>query len=417
MNEPCSPARTDFQTRQMDVLAAVLSHSAEAILVTDLDNVFYLSGFSGSNGALALHLDGPATLVTDARYRDQALAQCRHVQVVIDKETTPRALRVAAGQGAGTGRARADAGTATDKNHTGVSADRNVDARDEAEAGLLCDFADSRASSRTRRVAFEADHLSYSVWQSLSGIVAAGGLIPTSGLIESRRRRKDAGEIVLIESACHIAEKALSRTTAAVRPGMTEREVARGLDFAMLEGGADDRAFDTIVASGPNSAIPHHSPTEREIAVGDLLKIDFGARLGGYHSDITRTFVVGAEPSTEQMCWHNAVARAATAARESLVAGVSAASPYRSAHNVLTEHGFADAFTHGLGHGVGLEIHEAPIMTANCGDTLVVDDVLTVEPGVYFPGVGGVRIEDTLVVTETGSRSLTTVPRDLVRLG
>lgn len=268
-----------------------------------------------------------------------------------------------------------------------------------------------------QRVAFEADHLSVSAWRALLDEVEGAWLTPTSGLVEGRRRSKEPVEVGLIESACRIAESALLRTIADVQTGMSEREIARALDNAMLERGADGSAFETIVASGPNSAIPHHSPRTRKVGVGDLLKIDFGARLGRYHSDITRTFVVGRDPSGEQIRWHRAVERAATAARESLVAGVAAATPYRTAHDVLAEEGLADAFTHGLGHGVGLAIHEAPIMTADCDGTLVAGDVLTVEPGVYFPGIGGVRIEDTLVVTDTGSRSLTTIPRGLVRLG
>jgi Xaa-Pro aminopeptidase len=390
----------------MDVHDGVRDTGADVMLVTDLDNVFYLSGFSGSNGALALASDGKATLVTDARYRDQAHAQCADIHIVIDREPTKRALLFATGQDHGPAR-----GTEVG------SVDQYQDTQDAPVTRATSDVTDARPDPVLRPVAFEADNVSVSLWRSLSRLVGADSLVATTRLIESRRRRKDEDEISLIERACRIAERALLRTTAGVRPGMTEREVSRDLDFAMLAGGADDRAFPTIVAAGPHSAIPHHGPTEREIAPGDLLKIDFGVRLGGYHSDITRTFVVGANPTAEQSRWHHAVAQAATAARASLVAGASGAGPYRVARDALAAEGLEDAFTHGLGHGVGLAIHEAPIMAAGCDDTLLVDDVLTIEPGVYFPGVGGVRIEDTLVVTDTGSRCLTTVSRDLVRLG
>lgn len=383
------PRHFDFRTRRSNLLAALGTHNAQAMLITDLDNVFFLTGFTGSNGAVALLADGSVTLVTDGRYRDQAQEECRGTEVIIDRAAMRKALHVAA---------------------------KTPNGRAATNGEIVRDGETRSVRQAEPRVAFEADHLSVSAWRALLEEPDAACLIPTSNLVESLRRSKEPAEVELIESACRIAEAALHRSTADVRAGMSEREIARALNNAMLEGGADGVAFETIVATGPNSAIPHHSPTAREVAAGDLLKIDFGAKLGRYHSDITRTFVVGNGPSNEQIRWHAAVQRAATAARESLGAGVPTAVPYLAARDVLAEEGFGDAFTHGLGHGVGLVIHEAPIMTAESGGRLVAGDVLTVEPGVYFPGVGGVRIEDTLLVTDTGSRCLTTIPRDLVRL-
>ena len=184
----------------------------------------------------------------------------------------------------------------------------------------------------------------------------------------------------------------------------------------MVELGAESLAFPTIVATGPNSAIPHHRPSDREIQRGDLLKIDFGALYQGYHADCTRTFLVGQEPADWQREIFDVVRQAQRAGRHALVPGVEGTDVDAAARSVVVEAGFGEQFPHGLGHGVGLEIHEAPLMGYGSTGRIESGTALTVEPGIYLPGRGGVRIEDTLVVSEGGPELLTTTPKDLLVL-
>jgi Xaa-Pro dipeptidase len=203
-----------------------------------------------------------------------------------------------------------------------------------------------------------------------------------------------------------------------VRVGQSEQEIARRLQGLMLDHGAEAVSFDTIVAAGPNSAIPHHRPTGRPVESGDLLKIDFGALYDGYHADETRTFVVGAPPTDWQREIHELVAMAQRAGVAALAPGAEVGEVDHAARSVIVAAGHGEHFGHGLGHGVGLDIHEAPMVgpTAPAG-TLADRTPVTVEPGVYLPGRGGVRIEDTLVVRPGGHESLTTTTRDLLVLG
>jgi Xaa-Pro aminopeptidase len=184
----------------------------------------------------------------------------------------------------------------------------------------------------------------------------------------------------------------------------------------MLDHGAEALSFTTIVATGPNTAIPHHQPTDRPVAAGELLKIDFGALYGGYHSDCTRTVVVGAEPAAWQSELHQLVREAQRAGRHALAPGAEAKDVDAAAREVIEAAGYGDQFPHGLGHGVGLEIHEAPLMGYTADARLADRTPVTVEPGVYLPDRGGVRIEDTLVVREGGPELLTTAPKDLLVL-
>jgi Xaa-Pro aminopeptidase len=198
--------------------------------------------------------------------------------------------------------------------------------------------------------------------------------------------------------------------------GRTERQIARDLESRMYAEGAEAIAFATIVASGPNSATPHHQPTDRVVEPGDFLKIDFGARHAGYHADCTRTFVVGREPAAWQAELHALVRAAQRAGREALKPGVELSAVDAAARDVIKAAGHGDDFTHGLGHGVGLEIHEDPFFAATATGTLADRTPVTVEPGVYLPGRGGVRIEDTLVVRDGEPELLTPTTKDLVVL-
>jgi Xaa-Pro aminopeptidase len=198
-----------------------------------------------------------------------------------------------------------------------------------------------------------------------------------------------------------------------LQAGRTEREVARDLEERMREAGAEGPSFDTIVAAGAHAAIPHHRPTDAPLADGDLLTMDFGALVDGYHSDMTRTLIVG-EPEDWQRDLHDLVAEAAAAGRAALAPGVATRDVDAAARDVITAAGFGEHFVHGLGHGVGLVIHEAPAVSSTATATLEAGMTVTVEPGVYLAGRGGVRIEDTLVVTDDGAAALTQSPRDLV---
>ena len=237
-------------------------------------------------------------------------------------------------------------------------------------------------------------------------LAQSGGteLIRASQTVEALREVKDAGEVALLRLACEAADAALTDLVArgGLRPGRIEREVGHELEALMLDHGADGVSFETIVAAGANSAIPHHRPTDAVLASGDFVKIDFGALVGGYHSDMTRTFVLGKAADWQHEIYQ-LVSEAQQAGRAALAAGASLADVDGAARGVIADAGYAEQFGHGLGHGVGLQIHEAPGINASATGSLLAGSVVTVEPGVYLPDRGGVRIEDTLVVADEAS--------------
>ena len=249
-------------------------------------------------------------------------------------------------------------------------------------------------------------------------------LVRAAGTVEALREIKDDGEVALLRLACEEADAALEDLVArgGLRPGRTEREVSRELEALMLDHGADAISFETIVAAGPNSAIPHHRPTDAVLADGDFVKIDFGALVAGYHSDMTRTFVLG-KAADWQLEIYQLVSESQRAGREALRAGADLREVDGAARQLIVDAGYGEQFSHGLGHGVGLQIHEAPGIGATSAGTLLAGSVVTVEPGVYLPGRGGVRIEDTLVVADDASETsgqtaelLTRFPKELAIL-
>jgi Xaa-Pro aminopeptidase len=344
--------------REMDVPAA---------LISTLVNVRYLTGFTGSNAALLVCADGRDVFVTDGRYTDQAAAQLPDVERVTGRSVVRDLVTVAS--------ERALSGLALET-HTLSADDR--------------DAVGTSFSGGTRRLG-EA--------------------------VERLRMVKDEAEIEALRSACRISVEALEQLLQGPFVGRTEREVARDLEWRMYALGAEAIGFDTIVASGPHSAIPHHDPTDRRLRSGDLLKIDFGARYAGYHADCTRTMVVGDAAAGWQREIHDLVARSQAAGREALAPGVERAAVDRAARKVIEDAGHGDHFSHGLGHGVGLEIHEEPYLGARATGKLLARTPVTVEPGVYLPGRGGVRIEDTLVVGPDAPELLTTTTRELLVVG
>lgn len=356
--------------RRARLAARLEAADLDALLVSDLVNVRYLSGFTGSNAALLVFAgDAPAVLATDSRYRTQAARQAPDLEVAIER-----------------------------------ACGRHLLAHALAEGAL--------------RVGFESHVVTVDGFEALSGQLAdfAGTcLVRASGMVEALREIKDPDEVALLRQACQVADAALSDLVEGdgLRPGRTERAVARDLESFMLDHGADGRAFETIVAAGPNSAVPHHRPTDAVLERGDFVKIDFGALVAGYHSDMTRTLVLGT-PSNWQREIHELVAAAQSAGRKALKVGVPLADIDAAARRMIDEGGYADHFGHGLGHGVGLEIHEAPAIGSAATGTLLDGSVVTVEPGIYLPGRGGVRIEDTLLVAAGAAESLTRFPRNLI---
>ncbi|GAA4814475.1 Xaa-Pro peptidase family protein [Tomitella cavernea] len=381
------PAQHLHAGRRDAVRSALRAHGVPMLVVTDLVNVRYLTGFTGSNAALLLvadesagespagGTDGGTVLATDGRYTEQAAQQAPDVRVLIDRDCTHAVL-----------------------------ADRFARRPDE-----VADAA---------RVGFEAAAMSVADHAALADRLASSptavDLVPLTGVVESARLVKDDGEIALIARACAIGDAALRDLLAegALAPGRTERQVARRLEWLMFEHGAEAIAFETIIACGANSAIPHHRPTDDVLRHGDLVKMDFGAVVGGYNSDMTRTVVLG-EADAFQRDVYALVRRAQEAGVAAVRAGVTGADVDRAARAVIDEAGAGRLFTHGLGHGVGLRVHEAPPVSSGATGTLPAGAVVTVEPGVYHAGRGGVRIEDTLVVRDGGAEILTRTGKEL----
>jgi Xaa-Pro aminopeptidase len=343
--------------RRARAATRVRESGAEGILVTTLVNVRYLTGFSGSNGALVLPAAGEPVLLTDGRYRDQAAEESPDVEVVICRDILGDAATRMAGP------------WATETHTLSVDAQARLGLAEQVSAGRL---------------------------------------------VETLREIKDTVEIASIERACQISVDALADLLTSRLEGRTERELARDLERRMFERGAEAVAFETILASGPNAAIPHHRPTDRVVARGDFVKIDFGARVDGYHADCTRTLVVG-PPDDWQREVHGVVRASQAAGVDALRTGAPVAESDRIARGVLEDAGWLEYFTTGLGHGVGLEIHEDPFIAAGHAGKLAAGTTLTMEPGIYVPGRGGVRIEDTVLVAET-PRVLTTMTTELLEI-
>ncbi|MGO8870448.1 MAG: M24 family metallopeptidase [Acidimicrobiales bacterium] len=350
----------------------------DALLVTTPANIRWLSGFTGSAGLLLVTRDR-AVLATDGRYRTQSEEQL-----------------TAAG--------------------VGVSVERCIGGVQVQREGLV------EAAAEAGSIGLEADHVTWAGQRSWAELFEHATLVPTRGLVEGLRTVKDAGEIARMERAASIADQALADVlpllAAAGRPTngtrvLTEARFAAALDHAMRERGAEESAFETIVASGENSAKPHARPADRQIRAGDPVVVDFGAVFDGYRSDMTRTFCVGGRPRGELATVFEVVAESQRLGVGAVRPGVTAGAVDEVCRQAIAAVGWADRFEHGTGHGVGLDIHEAPSVAPGSTAILEHGTVVTVEPGVYLPATGGVRIEDTLVVTAYGSRPLTTFPKEV----
>lgn len=357
-------APTEVATRIDRVRELLEEHRCDALLVTKRENIAYLTGFSGSSAMLLIGAQR-VMLTTDGRYKIQAGRQLElakvSAEIVIGNAREQLLALVGKCQGV-------------------------------ARLGLEASAVTWSASMRF------ADEFS-------------SELVPTEGIVEALRLFKDGGEVARIERACDIADEALLVVKGRLCDEVREFEFAAELEYAMRRLGSEGASFETIVASGPNGALPHARPGTRIIASGDLVVVDFGAIIEGYHSDMTRTFVVD-EPSASQREQIEAVMAAQQAGVDALAPGVACSEIDRICREVLVEAGFGEFFTHSTGHGVGREIHEAPSVGAGATDSLSKGMVVTVEPGAYVQKIGGVRIEDTLVMTDDGARPLTKSTKD-----
>ncbi|GAA3056565.1 M24 family metallopeptidase [Actinokineospora globicatena] len=356
------------ERRRAALRSTLRDRGLDALLIGDLRNLRYLTGFTGSNGALLVHADGDDRTVfcTDGRYQEQSADQVPGLERVIDRASA-RALAARA------------------------------------------------AADRLAAIGFESQHVTVDGLTALTKAAEGVELVRAPQLVEALRLVKDDTEVEALRQACAIADTALADLIAegGIRPGRTERDVARELDDRMRDHGAAAPAFDTIVATGANSAIPHHRPTDAVLRTGDFVKLDFGALLHGYHSDMTRTLVLG-EPSDWQHEIYDLVAAAQAAGTAALAPGVAVSAVDAAARQVIEAAGRGDQFLHGLGHGVGLQIHEAPSLAKTGEGTLSAGMAVTVEPGVYLSGLGGVRIEDTLVVRDAHPELLTQTTKQLM---
>ncbi|RVW03432.1 M24 family metallopeptidase [Rhodococcus spongiicola] len=365
------PATAPTSARRSKLREALRDRGLDALLVTDLLNIRYLTGFTGSNAALLVSAadetdaEDHTVISTDGRYLVQVAEQVPDLRAEIARASGRKLLELALASGIG-------------------------------------------------KLGFESHVVTvdqHAVWSDAAdGIV----FVRTPHIVEELREVKDESEIELLRRACAVADRALADLVqrGGLRPGRTEREVGRELESLMFDHGADGISFETIVAAGANSAIPHHRPTGAVLQSGDFVKLDFGAQVGGYHSDMTRTYVLERAASWQRDLY-DLVARAQAAGCAALAPGVDVGSVDSSARAVIDDAGYGDLFLHGLGHGVGLEIHEAPGIGKLGTGTLLRGAVVTVEPGVYLSGRGGVRIEDTLVVREQEPELLTLTSKDL----
>jgi Xaa-Pro aminopeptidase len=344
---------------RLERLAAGLD---EPLLVTRGPNIRYLTGLDSSNAAVLVEHDGDATLYTDFRYAEAA-ASVPDVTLVQTGRYLVQEL-----------------------------------------SGLLAG----------RRLAFEAEHLSFADHARL----VAGGveLTPAYGAVERLRAVKEPGEVDAVRRAAALSDAVFAELANERFTGRTERELAWHLERRFRELGAEGLSFQAIVGSGPNGAMPHLRPGDREIGSGELVVVDAGAVVDGYCSDCTRTFATGPLPPELEEAYAVCLA-AELAGLAGVRAGVTGADADTAARAVIEDAGLGERFGHGLGHGVGLEVHEAPTLRQGAGDVLEPGNVVTIEPGIYLPGQGGVRIEDLVVVTADGCERLTGVPRELTVVG
>jgi Xaa-Pro aminopeptidase len=351
----------DHEGRVKRLQALLSGEAVDGVLINNLTNVRYLTGFSGSNAQLLVTPD-KATFMTDGRYRARSADLVKGADIVIYPDRLADVL-----------------------------------------PGIV-------QSAGVKKLGIEASSVTLAERDTFESAAGGAELISTSGLVEGLRRTKDADEVAQLEKAASISDAAATWVLDRIAPGRTEREIALDLEVQMRQSGADDVSFEPIVGSGPLSAHIHHTPSDRPLEKGDLVLMDFGALADGYCSDLTRTVVLGGA-SDDQLTWYEAVKAAQQAGIDAMKPGVGGKDVDAAARQVFIDRGL-DVFEHGLGHGIGLDIHEAPRFARTSEDVLQEGDVITVEPGLYLSGKGGIRIEDDVLVTSDGARLLSGAPKD-----
>ena len=357
----------DYRARQRRLEAALFASGADALLVTHLANVRYLCGFTGSSGMVAL-ARGRRVLITDGRYTTQARQEARGLRVVI------------------------------------------------ARGPLLEEAAAWLGRQRARRIGVEAQHMTLAARSALVRLLPSKArLKPLEGLVERQRMIKEPGEVALIRAAVRLGSSLFSRALKVLRPGVTEAEVAGEIEYAARRAGAQGMSFETIVAGGGRSALPHGIASSQPIPNKGFVVLDFGVILGGYCSDMTRTVHMGRAPGKSREMYQ-VVREAQEKAIAAVRPGVKAGEVDYAARSVLQKAGLGRYFTHSTGHGLGLEIHEPPRLGKGQDEVLEPGMVVTIEPGVYVAGRGGVRIEDVAMVTAGGCEILTPTTKELIEL-
>jgi Xaa-Pro aminopeptidase len=347
----------------------IQQHGTDALLIFNDHNITYLSGFTG-HAATALLLSDAAYLLTDYRYVEQAKAQCTEFKVICR------------------------------------------DRINQSLAALIGEVCDNHA---VNSLAFETDHISHGQWLQMRSEWQELSCDPVSRWVEDLRHVKDEEEIQSIRLAAHIADQALMELVSQIKPEVTERELAIELEYQMALLGSEAPSFPTIMLAAERSALPHGVPGDRALQPGDLLLIDFGAVINGYHSDMTRTFVLG-KADEQQRAIYQTVLDAQQAALDVLRPGITTTELNEAAQAVLNRSPHAQYQGEGLGHGLGMDLHEQPFIGMGPEMTIEPGTVITIEPGIYIPGWGGVRIEDDVVLTDDGLQRLTEFPRRLMEL-
>ena len=340
-----------------------------AVAIHDPSNMFYLTeGYTGE-GMVYISV-ASRVIITDFRYTEQAERQAPGFRVEMTE-------------------------------------------KDRGQNKILAELVQAEGITELRA---ETNYLSVDDFEAMRGALGEEvSCVPLHKAPQKLREIKTPAEIVAIRKACDITSEAFSAILPKIEPGMTEKELQIELDFTMFRLGADELAFDTIIASGENGSLCHAIPGDRTLKMGDMITMDFGAKVGGYCSDMTRTVALG-QPSDEMRKVYETVLRAQTMCEDALMAGKTGVEIDKLARDYIDARGYAGRFGHGLGHSVGIDIHEEPRLSPNCTDVLKAGVVITVEPGIYLPGVGGVRIENTCLVKENGCVPLTTADKQLIIL-
>lgn len=350
--------------RITNIQRAVVKNNLDGMLFTNLLNIRYLAGYSGSSGVLWV-TPRRAVFLTDFRYKEQSAREVKNARTVIIADS------------------------------------------------LLDDLVKLPEFINARKIGIEEQAMSYFQYRNLQNKSKGKKLVPVSGMAEKLRQIKTAEEIIKIARAAQIADQAFSRILKFIKPGISEKHIATELDHTLKTLGSSNPSFDSIVGSGPNGALPHAQPGDRKVRKGDFIVLDFGAIYQGYHSDMTRTVCLG-HPTEKHLKIYDIVSRAQMAGLKAVKAGIKGKEADLAARKIIDEAGYGKCYGHGLGHGVGLEVHEGPNMGIKSENILPEGSLVTVEPGIYLPGWGGVRIEDLVVVKKNSCRVLSKSTKKLI---